>query len=206
MKNNITYYCQSNNIEYIYYKKSKQSYSMHTHANHIILGYVTEGEVCIICETGKAIYHMGESFLIMPDILHAVVAVNNTAYSMINICIPANIMRDKSTDDNCHLKRLKKMILDTPENTFLINDMAISIGISPYHMIRKFKRICGLTPHQFQIQCRVRRAQRLLEAGKSVTEAAYDTGFCDQSHFDRCFRKIVRLTPSEYKQAVKRLS
>ncbi|MDE7404115.1 MAG: AraC family transcriptional regulator, partial [Lachnospiraceae bacterium] len=80
------------------------------------------------------------------------------------------------------------------------------ISISPYHMIRKFKAVCGLTPHQFQIQCRVRMAQRLLEEGKSVTEAAYAAGFCDQSHFDRCFRKAVRLTPNEYKQSVKLLA
>ena len=74
--------------------------------------------------------------------------------------------------------------------------------MSPYHMIRQFKSFCGLTPHQFQIQCRVRKAQKILEEGKSVTEAAYAAGFCDQSHFDRCFQRIVRLTPSEYRQAL----
>ena len=95
------------------------------------------------------------------------------------------------------------MILDAPENTFLIKDMAQNIGVSPYHMIRKFKVAHGLTPHQFQIQCRIRKAQKLLEEDKSVTEVAYATGFCDQSHFDRCFYRIVRLTPSEYKQSVK---
>lgn len=45
-----------------------------------------------------------------------------------------------------------------------------------------------------------------IEEGKSVTEVAYATGFCDQSHFDRCFHKIVGLTPNEYKQSVKRLA
>lgn len=97
------------------------------------------------------------------------------------------------------MEKLKKRILDTPEDVFLVEDMAQSIGMSPYHMIRQFKAACGLTPHQFQIQCRVRKGQKLLEEGKSVTEAAYATGFCDQSHFDRCFQRIVRLTPSAYK-------
>ena len=48
------------------------------------------------------------------------------------------------------------------------------------------------------MQCRGRKAQGLLAEGRSATEAAYEAGFCDQSHLDRCFRRIVRLTPSEY--------
>ncbi len=100
------------------------------------------------------------------------------------------------------VRRLKQLILSSPENAFSIKEMAHHIGISPYHMIRQFKAVCGLTPHQFQIQCRVRKAQRLLEQGESVIEAAYAAGFCDQSHFDRCFQKIVRLTPREYKRCL----
>ncbi len=198
MKHNITYDCQNNAMECIYYKDFTKSYPMHTHAEHITLGYVTDGAVCIICDGRKAFYYEGDSFCIMPDVLHALEPVNGTAYSMVSICIPSD-----KTDKSCYSKRLKRIIQDAPEHTFSIEKMAQTIGVSPYHMIRQFKSVCGLTPHQFQIQCRVRKAQRLLEAGSSVTEAAYATGFCDQSHFDRCFRKIVRLTPSEYKQAVK---
>ncbi len=198
MKHNIIYDCQNNAMECIYYKDFTKSYPMHTHADHITLGYVTDGAVCVICDGRKAFYYAGESFCIMPDVLHALEPVNGTAYSMVSICIPSD-----KTDKSCYSKRLKRIIQDAPEHTFSIEKMAQTIGVSPYHMIRQFKSVCGLTPHQFQIQCRVRKAQRLLEAGSSVTEATYATGFCDQSHFDRCFHKIVRLTPSEYKQAVK---
>ena len=200
MQTNVTYYRQDNNVECIYYKNSDKSYPMHTHAKHIMLGYVTAGKVYVICNGHACIYNAGESFCIMPDELHTVTAVDDTVYSMLSICVPI----DRIIDENGYSQRLKKIISDTPENVFLIDDMARSIGISPYHMIRQFKSVCGLTPHQFQIQCRVRKAQKILEEGKSVTEAAYATGFCDQSHFDRCFRKIVRLTPSEYKQSVKK--
>lgn len=205
MTNNITYYRIDDNIEYIYYHSSKQSYPMHTHANHIAFGYILDGVVCIICDGKKCLYHVGEYFCIMPDTPHAVYTVNDTAYSMISICVSYDKIQDESEHESTCLKKLKKIISDTPENVLRIEDMARSIGLSPYHMIRRFKTTCGLTPHQFQIQCRVRKAQKLLEEGKSVTEAAYTTGFCDQSHFDRCFYKIVRLTPSEYKQSVSRV-
>lgn len=198
------YYQKENHIEYVYYQNSTQSYPIHTHTNHIMLGYVLDGEVRIICDAEESLYHAGEYYCIMPDTPHAVEAVNSTAYSMICVCISADEMPNESENEITCLKRLKQFILDAPEDVFLIENMAQRIGMSPYHMIRQFKTVCGLTPHQFQIQCRIRKAQKLLEEGKSVTEAAYATGFCDQSHFDRCFHKIVRLTPSAYKQSVKR--
>ena len=207
MQNIITYYHISDDFECVCYKNSKMSYATHTHANHITIGFILDGEVCIACSDQKYSYHAGTLFCIMPDIPHALESVNDKLYSMITLCIPADrILSDKPGEGICYTKRLKQHILDAPENKFSIEDMAKSINVSPYHMIRQFKSTCGLTPHKFQIQCRVRKAQRLLETGKSVIEVAYATGFCDQSRFDRCFRKIVRLTPIEYKQSVERLA
>ncbi|MDE5967274.1 MAG: helix-turn-helix domain-containing protein [Lachnospiraceae bacterium] len=200
---NIVYY-PSEDTEIIYYKNFDRSYPTHTHANHITIGYVIEGCVHLVCDGQENLYHAGDCFCIMPDIPHAMEPVNDRAYSMVSVCIAVDKVPCESDNEISYSKRLKQIILNTPENVFLIEDMAQSIGISPFHMIRQFKALCGLTPHQFQIQCRVRKAQKMLERGKSVVEAAYATGFCDQSHFDRCFRKIVRLTPSEYKQSVKR--
>ena len=205
MKNDIMYYRKDNDFDCVYYENSTQSYPRHTHANHITLGYVLGGEVCIAFDNEKYIYNEGESYCIMPDMPHAIETVNNISYSMISMCISIHHILDEPQNEITCLKRLKQFILDEPENVFMIEDMAQKIGLSPYHMIRKFKEVCGLTPHQFQIQCKIRKAQRLLEEGKSVIEAAYGAGFCDQSHFDRCFHKIVKMTPSEYKQSVKRL-
>ena len=80
--------------------------------------------------------------------------------------------------------------------------MAHDACISPFHMIREFKKAFGLTPHQFQMQCKVRKAQKLLEE-RPAAEVTYDAGFYDQSHMDRCFKKVVGLSPKEYKRAVK---
>lgn len=202
MKNNIMYY-RNNHIEYISYENFVQSYPVHTHANHIMFGYVTDGAVRVICNGEEFLYHTGRYFCILPNTPHAVETVNGASYSMLTVCIPVGKTQEELEEETSYSQRLKERILKAPENTFLIEDMAQSIAVSPYHMIRQFKAACGLTPHQFQIQCRVRKAQRLLEEGKSVTEAAYATGFCDQSHFDRCFKRIVRLTPNAYRQSVR---
>lgn len=88
-----------------------------------------------------------------------------------------------------------------PEIPCRIEDMAALTFTSKYNLIRSFKQEVGLTPHQFQIQNRVRKAQKLLTGSASVAEVALATGFFDQSHFIRCFEKIVALTPTEYKRA-----
>jgi len=142
---------------------------------------------------------VGENFCIMPDIPHAIETIDNMAYSMMVICISFNRISNPIQKE---ILALRQLILDAPESVFFIEDMAKNINVSPYHMIRQFKAVCGLTPHRFQIQCRVRRAQKLLQDGKRVVEVAYETGFYDQSHFDRCFRKIVKLTPNEYKSSI----
>lgn len=203
MQNTITYNRKNKNIEYIYYQNATSSYPTHTHAVHHTFGIISDGAVCIILNGEKETYRAGQYFYIPPDTPHAIETVEDEMYSMVCVCVPADELEERNSMEAYDIKRLKKLILDTPENALFIKDMAESLCVSPYHMIRQFKTICGLTPHQFQIQCRIRKGQKLLEEGKSVTEAAYATGFCDQSHFDRCFRRIVRLTPSEYRLSVK---
>jgi AraC-like DNA-binding protein len=68
-------------------------------------------------------------------------------------------------------------------------------------MIRKFRSENGLTPHKFQMQCRIRKAQELLRDGYKVTEVAQMVGFCDQSHLDRVFKKQVGITPEQYAES-----
>jgi len=199
MEGKIIYSRKNGGTEYIYYRDATCAYPVHTHASHHTFGIISGGAVCIVRNGEKKTYHTGEHFYIPPDTPHAIEPVNNTAYSMVTICVSVNDRLNREDREEHYIMRLKKRILEAPENAFLIKDMARIINVSPYHMIRQFKAVCGLTPHQFQIQCRVRKAQKLLEEGKSVTEAAYAAGFCDQSHFDRCFQRIVRLTPGEYK-------
>jgi len=92
-----------------------------------------------------------------------------------------------------------------PENIMSIEQLSQNVFISKYHFIRKFKKSVGLTPHHFQIQNRIRKAQHLLLRNKNITEVALITGFYDQSHFNRCFKKFLGITPSEYLLSVSEL-
>lgn len=222
MKGNITYIDigididiendQREGLQCVCYQNCRQSYPTHTHAAHIVIGFVVEGAVCVVIDGQQTVHRAGSLFCIPPDTAHGIETLDNAAYTMLSVCIPVKQLSvedaygNADRDQKNTIRQLKQTISDAPENTFSVEQMAAHICVSPYHMIRQFRAVCGLTPHQFQIQCRVRKAQRLLGEGRSVTETAYAAGFCDQSHFDRCFGKIVRLTPKEYQKCLRKQS
>lgn len=107
---------------------------------------------------------------------------------------------DRHSDcKNPFIDNLKKQLELHPESKFSIEEMAQNAFISKYHFIRSFKAEVGLTPHQFQLQNRIRKAQRLMHRTETITEVALATGFCDQSHFIKQFEKQVGLSPLTYK-------
>ena len=200
----ISYSKKNDWIECVRYKDWQKSYPPHTHTGHLTVGYVEEGSICLVMNGVAEIYNAGDKFQIPPDVLHEIKTVEGKSYSMVVLCIQVGESEcaEVYEDAVARLNELRKSILENPENIYLIEQMAHDACISPFHMIREFKKAFGLTPHQFQMQCKVRKAQKLL-AERSASEVTFDAGFYDQSHMDRCFKKVVGLSPKEYKRAVK---
>ena len=80
-------------------------------------------------------------------------------------------------------------------------ELAAVARLSAYHFARQFKAATGLPPHQYVIACRVERAKQLLQAatGLSLAEVALRAGFCDQSQFTRHFKRLVGVTPGQFR-------
>lgn len=96
---------------------------------------------------------------------------------------------------------VRRQIECHPEMRISLDEMAKALYLSKFQFIRSFKHSVGLTPHQFQIQNRIRKAQHLLIDNRNITEVALATGFCDQSHFIKHFKKYIGLTPTVYKES-----
>jgi AraC family transcriptional regulator len=82
-----------------------------------------------------------------------------------------------------------------------LEQMAAAARLSPYHFARQFKKATGLPPYQYVIARRVERAQHLLQAGTglSLAEVAARAGFSDQSQFSRHFKRLVGVTPGQFR-------
>lgn len=104
-----------------------------------------------------------------------------------------------------HINNIKQIIISESEQELRLEYLAKQIYISKYYLIRKFKENIGLTPHNFQIQNRIRKSQHLLSEGWRISDAAAESGFYDQSHFIKCFKNILGITPSEYIDSLKKL-
>jgi len=77
-------------------------------------------------------------------------------------------------------------------------------GLSAFHFLRQFARALGVTPHQYLVRTRVRRAARLLaQSDRAVTDIAYDTGFGDLSNFVRTFRRAAGASPRAFREAAR---
>jgi AraC family transcriptional regulator len=79
--------------------------------------------------------------------------------------------------------------------------LAAIVHLSPYHFARQFKVATGLPPHQYVILRRVERAKQLLQAGTdlSLAEVAACAGFSDQSQFTHHFKRLVGITPGQFR-------
>ncbi|MBC7803307.1 MAG: helix-turn-helix transcriptional regulator [Candidatus Parcubacteria bacterium] len=77
-------------------------------------------------------------------------------------------------------------------------------GLSHFHFLRMFSRVLGVTPHQYLVRSRLRRAARLLaDEDRSITDIALDVGFADLSNFVRTFHRVAGVSPGGFRKAAK---
>lgn len=112
---------------------------------------------------------------------------------------PPKPSRSTSRDDRA-LRLASDYLRDRSMENVGLDELANAAGIGKFRLIRIFRERTGLTPHAFQIAHRVRAARRLLEAGESVARTATLTGFADQSHLHRHFRRSLGMTPRQYQR------
>jgi AraC-like DNA-binding protein len=80
-------------------------------------------------------------------------------------------------------------------------ELSTVAGCSRYALHRGFVAAYGLAPSDYQRQLRLRAARRLLDAGRAPATIATETGFADQSHLTRWFKRYYGITPSVYQSA-----
>jgi AraC-like DNA-binding protein len=83
-----------------------------------------------------------------------------------------------------------------------LEDAAGQAGISPFHFLRLFSGVLGVTPHQYLVRSRLRHAaRRLADDDSPITDIAYDVGFGDLSNFVRTFHRAAGASPLRFRQA-----
>jgi AraC-like DNA-binding protein len=87
-----------------------------------------------------------------------------------------------------------------PAGPFGLRQLASDAGLSPFHYLRTFLHLAGVTPHQFVLRTRLRQAAaRLAGEDTKVIEIALGSGFGDLSNFNRSFRSEFGVSPRDYR-------
>ncbi|GAA4698831.1 transcriptional regulator, AraC family [Promicromonospora umidemergens] len=97
--------------------------------------------------------------------------------------------------------RRARDLLDTdPAQPVRLAEVAAELDVTVPHLVRAFTREVGLPPHQYLVGRRLDLARRRLLAGEPAADVATATGFHDQSHLTRHFRRLLRTTPTRYQR------
>ncbi|MDC6366476.1 MULTISPECIES: AraC family transcriptional regulator [Flavobacteriaceae] len=102
------------------------------------------------------------------------------------------------------INKIIKEVRLNPERIYNLDEVADSLYLHPNYFVRKFKSKTGLTFGEFLLRQRISNAiDQMLHSNKTLTEVAVESGFYDQSHFIKHFKRFFGTTPSQYRQVVK---
>jgi AraC family transcriptional regulator len=101
------------------------------------------------------------------------------------------------------LRRVRREAEARFREPIALDDLAASAGVHPTHVARAFRRHYGMTLGEMIRRRRVESSKPLLRSARPLADVAGETGFADQSHFTRTFRRLTGTTPAAYRRAVR---
>lgn len=103
-----------------------------------------------------------------------------------------------------HLQRAAELMQDDSASPLSLSQLSAVAGLTPSHFVRAFSHHYGMTPHAYLLDRRIRHARTLLRQGQPLVEVALASGFADQAHFQRQFKRRVAATPGQYRTQLAR--
>jgi AraC family transcriptional regulator len=108
---------------------------------------------------------------------------------------------DSSPATIARITRSLRMIERDPKAPLTLPALAKEARLSPYHFLRTFVRMTGVTPHRYIVRARLREAAiRLATEDTNIVDIALDCGFGDVSNFNHAFQAEFKVNPRMYRK------
>ena len=187
------------------------NFEKHTHTTDFTCSVITDGEALLNVAGKEVSVYQNSCFTVLPNCPHCL--TSEKPVSMISLCISSEFIKNYQAEHEEYRKiiirnleiadisqKTAELLCDAADDIFGLYKYADITDDNPsyaeknpyyskYHYIRKFNSKLGLTPHKYQLQCRIRETQSLLINGYTSADAAAEKEFYDQSHFIKCFIK-----------------
>ncbi|WP_419768692.1 helix-turn-helix domain-containing protein [Arcobacter sp.] len=122
----------------------------------------------------------------------------------IEFCLSTFSLKEeiKQVEKNSLSMKIKNYLDENFLEDIILEDISKEFNITVVHLIRVFKKEFGLAIHSYIINKKVHRAKELLNSKLSIIEVALQSGFFDQSHLNRSFKRVFQLTPKEFQKNI----
>lgn len=104
-----------------------------------------------------------------------------------------------ATDEPIAVKMAREFLDAHYAENISLDQLAALVNLSPFHLLRLFRHSVGLPPHAYHIQARLTRARHLLLTDTPIVDIALQTGFVDQAHLNRHFKRALGVSPGQYR-------
>lgn len=113
--------------------------------------------------------------------------------------LATGVTPNSSLSAEARVTRVIRSIEQDPSAGHTLAALASEAGLSPYHFLRTFEHLTGVTPHQFILRARLREAAQRLSEPARILDIALESGFGDLSNFNRTFRSEFGVTPRAWR-------
>ncbi len=159
------------------------------------------------CPTGFLGVTVAHSCAVMDDVVALVESARTGAPRPVQenlfACLVRSIApfwtRDAPRPEPPLVARTRRALIESPRVGLSLDELAGHLGCAPTYLCRVFSDHMGLGPHAYQLHHRLLEARRLIEGGETVATAAALTGFGDESHLHRHFRRRFAVAPGRYR-------
>ncbi|ACS79545.1 AraC family transcriptional regulator [Maridesulfovibrio salexigens] len=125
-------------------------------------------------------------------------ALNNFLYHALEHFSTTRIIPEATGPQQEALIRVKEFIDTNFKDKITLNVLAETACLSQFHLQKLFVKKFGLSPQEHLTSCRIYEAKARIQSGETLIEAALNSGFSDQSHFSRHFKKVIGISPGRF--------
>ncbi|NDV23722.1 AraC family transcriptional regulator [Desulfovibrio sp. JC022] len=125
-------------------------------------------------------------------------ALNTFLYHAIEHFSTQTIILEQTGPQHEALDRVKQYVDKNFKEKITLNNIADIGCLSPFHLQKLFVKRYGISPQEYIISRRIHEAKSRIQSGESLTEAALNSGFSDQSHFSRHFKRVIGISPGRF--------